>query len=333
MGRRPKRIRITDRTAVYHCISRILRQEPFLQEPDKERLNSLIKRQAAFAGIQILTHCIMGNHLHILLRIPIEEGLTLAQHREKQTDDEILKRCVAFYGDSSDEVIKLKDEITSLGKFSDNTRSRLLERMYELSAFMKELKKNFTDWFNHTHGREGILWRERFKSIVVDENSEALGIVARYIDLNPVRASMKDDPKDYRWCGYAQAVAGDESARKGISHIEKCETWAEASELYRMKLFSKAGQSNHSDKRALSDEEVEKVLGERGKLSEHQLVLVRTRYFIDGVAIGTSAFTDEIFAKFRDRFGATRKSGARPIPYLEHPPLTTLRNLLTRPLG
>jgi putative transposase len=27
--------------------------------------------------------------------------------------------------------------------------------------------------------------------------------VAAYIDLNPVRAGLVDDPKDYRWCVYS----------------------------------------------------------------------------------------------------------------------------------
>jgi hypothetical protein len=31
--------------------------------------------------------------------------------------------------------------------------------------------------------------------------------MAAYIDLNPVRAGLVKDPKDYRWCGYAQKDA------------------------------------------------------------------------------------------------------------------------------
>ncbi|MEZ5431159.1 MAG: hypothetical protein R3F31_08270 [Verrucomicrobiales bacterium] len=44
----------------------------------------------------------------------------------------------------------------------------------------------------------------------------ALLTMAAYIDLNPVRAGMVDDPKDYRWCGYAEAVAGGRRARRGL---------------------------------------------------------------------------------------------------------------------
>ena len=50
-----------------------------------------------------------------------------------------------------------------------------------------------------------------------------LQTMAAYIDLNPVRAGIVKDPKDYRFCGYAEAVGSSSgsglSARKGIQSI------------------------------------------------------------------------------------------------------------------
>ncbi len=33
-------------------------------------------------------------------------------------------------------------------------------------------------------------------------------MVCAYVDLNAVRAGMVEDPADYRWCGYGEAVDG-----------------------------------------------------------------------------------------------------------------------------
>ena len=33
--------------------------------------------------------------------------------------------------------------------------------------------------------------------------------MAAYIDLNPVRAGICDDPADYRWSSYGEALGGD----------------------------------------------------------------------------------------------------------------------------
>jgi hypothetical protein len=50
------------------------------------------------------------------------------------------------------------------------------------------------------HDRYGVLWAERFKSVLL-EGGEAVAAVAAYIELNPVRAGLCADPKDYRYCG------------------------------------------------------------------------------------------------------------------------------------
>ena len=59
--------------------------------------------------------------------------------------------------------------------------------------------------------------------------------MAAYIDLNPVRASMVEDPKDYRFCGYGEAVAGDKRAKFGLAFI-----WSDSMKLKQMKDGSHA---------------------------------------------------------------------------------------------
>jgi hypothetical protein len=41
--------------------------------------------------------------------------------------------------------------------------------------------------------------------------------MAAYIDLNAVRGGLVEDPKDYRWCGYAEAVSGSRRAQRGLN--------------------------------------------------------------------------------------------------------------------
>src|SRR6185312_3436156 len=113
-------------------------------------------------------------------------------------------------------------------------------RMYDISIFIKELKGRFAQWFNQRHDRYGVLWAERFKSVLLEEG-EALAAVAAYTELNPVRAGLCADPKDYRYCGYAEALAkGSALARQGIrSALGLAETipWKEVGRQYRQYLF------------------------------------------------------------------------------------------------
>jgi putative transposase len=67
--------------------------------------------------------------------------------------------------------------------------------------------------------------------------------VAAYIELNPVRAGLCADPKDYRYCGYTEALAtGCPLAHKAIRTIlgqPETMSWNELSRQYRKYLFIK----------------------------------------------------------------------------------------------
>ena len=91
--------------------------------------------------------------------------------------------------------------------------------MLDLSAFVRDLKYRFSRWFNRREGRRGTLWEDRFKSVLVEGGEEALLAMAAYIDLNPVRAGMVEDPAEYRWSGYGEACAGRREARRGLGVI------------------------------------------------------------------------------------------------------------------
>ena len=83
---------------------------------------------------------------------------------------------------------------------------RIKGQMFDISKFMHMLKRRFSAWYNKKHNRRGTLWESRYGSVLVEGKRDALMTMATYIDLNPVRAGLVDDPKDYRWCGYAVSV-------------------------------------------------------------------------------------------------------------------------------
>ena len=108
------------------------------------------------------------------------------------------------------------------GDFSaiEGARESYFSQMWDVSQFMKVLKQRFTQWFNGSRPvrRKGTLWEDRFRSVLV-ESGEALRAMAAYIDLNPIRANLVSDPKDYRWSGYGEACAGRRLARKGLQRV------------------------------------------------------------------------------------------------------------------
>jgi len=76
-----------------------------------------------------------------------------------------------------------------------------------LSKGMRQLNGLYTQRFNRKHHRVGHLFQGRYKAILVDKDNYLLEL-SRYIVLNPVRAGIVKNPKDYRWSSY-MATAGE----------------------------------------------------------------------------------------------------------------------------
>ena len=70
-----------------------------------------------------------------------------------------------------------------------------------LSRVMRHVDGLYTQRFNRSHHRDGVLFRGRYKAIVV-EAEEYLSAVVRYIHLNPVAAALVHLPEAYRWSSH-----------------------------------------------------------------------------------------------------------------------------------
>ena len=128
-----------------------------------------------------------------------------------------------------------------------------------------------------------------------------------------MRAGLVRDPKDYRWCGYSEAVAGDRVARRGLSaalcDLKADADWRDVGPRYRKVLFGIGEET--SVRAGITREEVLKVWQAGGKLTLAQLLRCKVRYLSDGMAIGSAAFVEKIFGSVREAFSQQRETGAR----------------------
>jgi putative transposase len=77
----------------------------------------------------------------------------------------------------------------------------------DVSRLMRVVAARQTRFVNRVERRSGTLWEGRFKSSLVDSERYLLAC-CRYIELNPVRAGLVQQPADYPWSSY-QARVGD----------------------------------------------------------------------------------------------------------------------------
>jgi putative transposase len=66
---------------------------------------------------------------------------------------------------------------------------------------MQSVGRSYVRYFNDRHGRSGTLWEGRYKSTLVQTEKYLLTCMI-YIELNPVRAGLVEDPGQYPWSSY-----------------------------------------------------------------------------------------------------------------------------------
>ncbi len=326
----------------YHCISRFVDRRFVLDDAEKERFVALMRECERFCRVRVLTYCVMANHFHILVEVPKRPDIL-------PSPEEILEDLKRLSGHQFPDAVRQRFEMFREHRDEAGLAAYLATfhaRMYDVSAFMKLLKQRVTHGFNARHGRKGTLWEDRFKSVLVEGAGDALTTMAAYIDLNPVRAGIVDDPKDYRWSGYGEAMAGRKRAKLALQAVVTAlhrgveESPARSLESYRRYLYLEGDERRESvgtDGRlvrgALAAEEVAKVLVAKGRLPLTAYLRCRVRYFCDGTVFGGREFVEGIFQAFLGRFGPKRKPGARAMRGLADRPLFTVRDLRVSVFG
>ncbi len=348
----------------YHCVSRIVGRSFFFGDAEKEFFVSTMRRLEAFLDVRVLTYCAMSNHFHLLVEIPVQAEVVQLDISSLRDRLPLLYRGAALEAarDEIDRAVEQARKTSDRSTWIDEIVARYQARMGNLSEFLKELKWRFSRWYNARNQRSGTLWEARFKSVLIQGSEHALMTVAAYIELNPVRAGLVADPKDYRWCGYGEAVAGKKLARSRLAAMHgrtrpwQCRgrrhehgherasesdeiadaqpTWREVAASYRMLLFG-AGERREADFRSgkparpgFDRATVETVIdGQGGKLTLPELLRRRVRYFTDGAVLGSAEFVDRVFEDRSSRFGSNRKSGARKMRGGDWEGLTVMRDL------
>jgi hypothetical protein len=351
---RKRGLRILPKSGDYfvHVTSRSAGQLFLFQNEEKGVFLDVLRRWSAFSGIQVLTHCLMDNHFHLLLFVPQTERVVHAEILQRLAFVWPEAKCGAWQGDYENARPELQNAMDEA----------LRERMGDLPQFMRVLKQSFSAWFNARHKRKGTLWDGRYRSVVVEGNPLALLSVAAYIDLNPVRAGLCDDPKDCRWSGYGDASGGNGTSRVGLEQLVRLSrgflptsaeqhrlkklreegrsmeeigtmlgeeqqkraeaaTWEEVDGSYRIWLYAK-GKSQaenfmekrkYRERKGFTAAEVVAEFEKQGEVPVAERLLSRESVFTRGVGVGSGEFLQGLMEEHKSCFGPKRKKAGKTI--------------------
>lgn len=77
------------------------------------------------------------------------------------------------------------------------------------ARMMRSIGARYVRYFNDRYRRTGTLWEGRYRSALVGSLRYLL-TCSRYIEMNPVRAGLADDPATYEWSSFRHNACGDD---------------------------------------------------------------------------------------------------------------------------
>ncbi len=260
---------------VFHMTSRVVDRAMKLTDEEKDIFVGMMRRAERFSGVEILAYCVMTNHFHILVRVP--------DARTEIGEAELLARYAALYGEAKRGRLerfwaRLREEGQAWKV--EEAKARLLRRMHDVSEFAKTLKQRYSISYNRRHDRKGTLWEERFRSILAEDVPVVLREIAAYIDLNPVRAEIVEDPSAYRWSGFGALASRDPQALHGCVVLFRSGAKEDLEEYVSMVSVRAASRLPRG-----------RTVGNRGQaLTPHPYSVARIRFFSYGEALGEADF-------------------------------------------
>ncbi len=336
--------------AIYHCVSRVVDKRFIFGPKEKTQFLVFLRRYERFCRVRILGYCLMDNHFHLLVHVqgrpearPSQDelmdhvratlGPVIASQYQSRLDFWQDQLSAAQTGEPAANVVPSEIFLSPGEDLAAHARAQLekvsqdiWQRMYDLSRFILSVKQRFSHWFNQTTDRNGTLWEDRFQAVLVQPGA-AVAELAAYIDLNPVRAGIVGDAKDYPWSQFGAAVAGDGLAQQALEYLVEHHALQQRARapipnepspgaplmglalgLATMHLFL---QERDKRRRATQNRrELEASASSPPVISYAEDAVPA---FSKGLAIGDPDYLEAVFAEHRKHFGYRRQAGAKRI--------------------
>jgi putative transposase len=160
-----------------------------------------------------------------------------------------------------------------------------------LPQMMQAVGRRYVRHFNDSQSRSGTLWEGRYKSTLIQTERYLLACMA-YIELNPVRAGLVDDPGSYPWSSFAH-YSGTRTDPLVTPHA----------------LYWELGNTPFARQAAYSE------MARAGVSRETQQLL--TQSVLRGWALGEAGFVEDLQTRTQRRVspvGAGRPVMKKPMP-------------------
>ena len=175
-----------------------------------EIINGIVGRAQRMYQMDICLMVWMSNHYHALVK-------THPEIAAAWSDEEVAERWLKLSPRASDKArAKRRSAILS----STKELKRLRKRLGNLSWYMKYINEPIARRANKEDDAKGRFWEGRFHSEALLDEAAVIAAMA-YVDLNPVRAKMVDDPAQTEHTSLARRLSDLPFSQQRLRNLDE----------------------------------------------------------------------------------------------------------------
>jgi len=280
-----------DQSVYYLVTNRVAGGRFLFRYLEKQMLKELLFGGVDRLSYQVVDYIFMDNHFHLIVKIPAID---------KISESELLKRYRTFKNDPE------------IDFFTDTEKLDFKFKIHDISFIIGNFEQRFVQWFNREHNSWGRLFGQRFDSelIEVSEQSDSLLRCMAYVTLNPVRAGILKDPKDFHFCGYADRVANNKIGLNddeffdlfchGIEATSDMDKRSQFQQVFRAYMLG-LKRFKLADSLTIKEYLIQTSSSPPEALRWDDLFIHKCRFFTKCLVIGSEAFIRDKLNKFADK--------------------------------
>jgi hypothetical protein len=215
---RKPRIKFENVEAIYHISNEIKEDLPNLTVNEQKKLETFLVEAAEFCQVEILAYSVYNRGYAVLIRIPAPLDIS---------DTTLANLVERYFGDEKGKAFKEALENPHSLQYKE-LAEKYRGKLFDLHEFVRLFAPRCARFYNRQHGRSGSMWRQRFKSYVLEENEEILTNAIAFIFTRPVFINAVKDPAECKTSSWAKALKGDQTFRQILQKIIKETNWRSA---------------------------------------------------------------------------------------------------------
>lgn len=238
---RELRLILEGEVALYAISNEISLDLPDLDAEDQGVLSGLMATAAEFCDVKVLCWHVTPRGYGALIRVAPPEAIEVS---------ELIRRVSLWYGEGTTaSLVNARDEDPK--RFASLCR-RHEKKMHSILEYARLFQPRFSRAMNRVWDRRGSVWRQRFRSYLLEDTAEVRTRFAGYIHTRP-----HGDPDMGVFSSLFQADAGDTLCQKRYGEITGARGWARIRECLGEEMLEMASRGMRPSCGTLDSQKVE----------------------------------------------------------------------------